>query len=32
MGILLGAAGGVVMIVRKFAIPSGREEDGEHRR
>ena len=44
IGIVLGAAGGIVLIVRKLsvpvespgtdgpAMPEGREEDGEHRR
>ena len=44
IGIVLGAAGGIVLIVRRFAVPvdpsgpdgpgmpDGREEDGERRR
>jgi ATP synthase protein I len=32
VGIVVGVAGGVVLIVRKLAVPPGREEDGEIRR
>lgn len=32
IGIVLGAAGGIVLIVRTLTVPEEREEDGGHRR
>lgn len=32
VGIMVGAGGGVFMIVRTFALPAGREDDSEHHR
>lgn len=32
IGIVLGVAGGVVLVVRKLAVPSGREDNGERHR
>lgn len=31
IGIILGAAGGIVLIVRTLAVPDRREDDGEDR-